>query len=102
VLHPKYYRVAIQIWARQEGIGNSSHGLRTAYRDWATDTELCSTRKSLGQVPAQTGKAQVLPRRKTTVVVIIRRTSNRKETGTKGVVSLDRGIGVELFPEARP
>jgi len=35
-------------------------------------------------------------------VVIIRRTSNRKETGTQGVASLDRGIGAGLFPEARP
>ena len=39
VLHPKYYRVGIQIWTRQEGIGNSSHGLRMAYQDWATDTD---------------------------------------------------------------
>jgi len=38
MLHPKYYRVGIRIWTRQEGIGNSSHGLRTAYRDWATDS----------------------------------------------------------------
>ena len=28
----------IRIWTGQEGIGNSSHGLRTAYRDRATDT----------------------------------------------------------------
>jgi len=38
VLHPKYYRVGIRIRTRQEGIGNSSHGLRTASRDRATDT----------------------------------------------------------------
>jgi hypothetical protein len=55
-----------------------------------------------GQVPAQTGKAQVLPQRKTTLMVIIGRTSNRKETGTQGVASLGRGIGAGLFPEARP
>ena len=54
-----------------------------------------------GQVPAQTGKAQELLQRKTTLV-IIRRISNRKETGTQGAASLDRGIGVGLFPEARP
>jgi len=47
------------------------------------------------------GKAQVLPRRKTTLVVIIR-TSNRKEMGTQGVASLGRGIGAGLLPEARP
>ena len=58
-------------------------------------------RRIPGQVPAQTGKAQVLPQRKTTLVVIIR-TSNRKETGTEGVASLGRGIGAGLFPEARP
>jgi len=32
----------------------------------------------------------------------MRRTSNRKVTGTQGVASLDRGIGAGLFPEARP
>ena len=37
LLHPKYYRVGIRIRTRQEGIGNSSHSLRTAYRDRATD-----------------------------------------------------------------
>jgi len=37
--------------------------------------------RTLGQVPAQTGKAQVLPQRKTTLVVIIGHTSNRKENG---------------------
>jgi hypothetical protein len=61
---------------------------------------LRSTRKPLGQVPAQTGKAQALPQRKTTLVAIIR-TSNRKETGTQGVASLIaewRGV----VPEARP
>jgi len=36
VLHPKYHRVGIRIWTGQEGIGTSSHGLRTAYRDRAT------------------------------------------------------------------
>jgi len=35
------------------------------------------------------------------LVVIIRRTSDRKETGTQGVASLDRGIGAGLFPETR-
>jgi len=54
-----------------------------------------------GQVPAQTGKAQELLQRKTTLV-IIGRMSNRKETGTQGVASLDRGIGAGLFPEAWP
>jgi len=34
-----------------------------------------------GQVPARARKAQVLLQRKTTLVVIIRRTSNRKENG---------------------
>ena len=38
LLHPKYYRVGIRIRTRQEGIGNLSHGLRTASRDRATDT----------------------------------------------------------------
>ena len=38
VLHPKYYGSDIRIRTGQEGIGNSSHGLRTAYRDRATDT----------------------------------------------------------------
>ena len=33
-------------------------------------------------------------------MVIIRRTSNRKETEMQGVVSLVPGIGAELFPEA--
>jgi len=36
------------------------------------------------------------------LVVIIRRTSNRKETGTQGVASLDRRIEAGLFPEAWP
>jgi len=62
---------------------------------------LCSTRKPLGQVPALTGKAQALPQRKTTLVVIIR-ASHWKETGTQGVASLDGGIGAGLFPKARP
>jgi len=53
-----------------------------------------------GQVPARAGKAQVLPQKKTTLVVITW-TSYRKEMGTQGVASLDRGIGVGLFPEAR-
>jgi len=35
-------------------------------------------------------------------VVIIRRTSNWKETGTQGVASLDHEIGAGLFPEAQP
>jgi len=38
-------------------------------------------RRIPGQLPAQTRKAQVLPQRKTTLVVIISRTSNRKENG---------------------
>jgi len=38
LLHPKYYGSDIRIWTGQEGIGNSSHGLRMAYRDRATDT----------------------------------------------------------------
>ena len=38
MLHPKYYRSDIWIRTGQEGIGNSSHGLRTAYRDRATDS----------------------------------------------------------------
>ena len=38
VLHAKYYRAGIRIRTRQGGIGNSSHGLRTASRDRATDT----------------------------------------------------------------
>ena len=38
MLHPKYYGSDIQIRTGQEGIGNSSHGLRTAYQDRATDT----------------------------------------------------------------
>ena len=38
MLHLKYYGVGIRIRTRQEGIGNSSHGLRTAYRDRATDS----------------------------------------------------------------
>ena len=33
VLHPKYYELEIRIRTGQEGIRNSSHGLRTAYRD---------------------------------------------------------------------
>ena len=70
-------------------------------RGSARVNRLCGTSRSLGQVPAQTGKAQSLPRRKTTLVVIIR-TSNRKETGTQGVASLGRGIGAGLFPEAQP
>ena len=53
-----------------------------------------------GQVPAQTGKVRVLPQRKTTLVVIIR-TSDRKEMGTQGVASLGRGIGAGLFPGAQ-
>ena len=38
LLYPKYYGWDIRIRTGQEGIGNSSHGLRTAYRDRATDT----------------------------------------------------------------
>jgi len=38
LLHPKYYGSDIQIRTGQEGIGNSSHSLRTAYRDGATDS----------------------------------------------------------------
>jgi len=38
LLHPKHYGSDIRIRTGQEGIGNSPHGLRTAYRDWATDT----------------------------------------------------------------
>jgi len=38
LLYPKYYRVGIRIRTKQEGIGNSSHGLRMASRDRATDT----------------------------------------------------------------
>jgi len=38
MLHPKYYGSDIRIRTGQEGIGNSSHGLRTAYRDRATNT----------------------------------------------------------------
>jgi len=38
VLHPKYYGSDIRIRTGQEGIGNSSNGHRTAYRDWATDS----------------------------------------------------------------
>jgi len=38
LLHPKYYMVRIRIRTRQEGIGNSSHGLRTASRNRATNT----------------------------------------------------------------
>jgi len=38
LLHPKYYRVGIRIRTRQGGIGNSSHGLRKASQDRATDT----------------------------------------------------------------
>ena len=78
-----------------------------AYRDRATDTDgarLGSTlqhRRIPGQVSAQTGKAQELLQRKTTLV-IIGRISNRKETGTQGVASLDHGIGAGLFLEARP
>jgi len=79
MLHPKYYGVGIRIRARQEGIGNRSHGLRTAYRDRAPiPLELGSGQPTLrhrrvpDQVPAQAGKAQVLPRRKSTLVVIIR------------------------------
>ena len=34
--------------------------------------------------------------------MVIIRTSHRKETGTQGVASLDRGIGAGLFSEARP
>ena len=33
MLHPKYYRAGILIRTRQGGIGNLSHGLRTASRD---------------------------------------------------------------------
>ena len=50
-------------------------------------------------VPVQAGKAQVLARRRTTLVVITW-TSNRKETGMQGVVSLCLVLGVGLFPEA--
>jgi hypothetical protein len=39
LLHPKYYGSDIRIRTRQEGSGNLSHGLRTAYRDRATDTD---------------------------------------------------------------
>ena len=107
VLHPKYYKVGIQIQTRQEGIGNSLHGLRTASRDRATNTvgaQLGSTNSMAPGGPGatylrKTGKAQALPRRKTTLVVIIK-TSNRKETGTQGVASLVHGIGAGLFPEA--
>ena len=38
MLHPKYYGSDIRIQTGQEGIGKSSHGLRTAYRDRATNT----------------------------------------------------------------
>jgi len=38
VLHPKYYGSDIRIQTGQEAVGNSSHGLRTVYRDRATDT----------------------------------------------------------------
>jgi len=38
MLHPKYYGSHIRIRTAQEGIGNSSHGPRTAYRDQATDS----------------------------------------------------------------
>jgi len=54
-----------------------------------------------GQVPVRAGKAHVLRQRKTTLVVITR-TSYRKEIGTQGVASQDRGTGVGLFPEAQP
>jgi len=38
VLHSKYYGSDIRIRTVQEGIGNSSSGLRMAYRDRATDS----------------------------------------------------------------
>jgi hypothetical protein len=57
-----------------------------------------------GQVPAEAGKAQMLPQRKTTIwrssyegIAI-----GREREGPLGVESLDRGIGAGLFPEARP
>jgi len=37
VLHPKYYGFDIWIRTGQEGIGNSSHSLKTAYQDLTTD-----------------------------------------------------------------
>ena len=38
MLHPKYYGSDIRMRTGQEGIGNLSNGLRTAYRDLVTDT----------------------------------------------------------------
>ena len=38
MLHPKYYGSDIRIQTGQEGIRKSSYGLRTAYRDRATNT----------------------------------------------------------------
>jgi hypothetical protein len=57
VSHPKYYRWDIQIRTRQKGIGNSSHGLRTAYRDRATDTRLGSTDSAAPEDPGPSTSA---------------------------------------------
>jgi len=39
MLHPKYYKSDTKIRTGQKGIGNLSHGFRTAYQDWATNTD---------------------------------------------------------------
>jgi len=51
MLNPKYYRVGIRIQTRQEGIGNSSHGLWTAYQDRATDTDGARLRSTDSAAP---------------------------------------------------
>jgi len=85
------------LWVSADGGPEATRPDTTPVR--AYELRLAIQSSIAGQVPAPAGKAQVLPQRKTTLVVITR-TSYRKETGTQDVASLDRGIGAGWFPEA--
>ena len=104
MLHPKYYRSEFgyrpgrMVLETRHTVLGQHPATRQSTRSWLGSSQLTLQHRRIpGQVPAQTRKAQVLPQRKTTLVVIIR-TSNRKESGMQRVPSLGRGIGVG-FPE---
>jgi len=110
LLHPKNYRVRIQIQTGQKGIGNLSHSLRMAYRDRATDT--------VGAQLGSTDTAALEDSRPSTIadresasastekdnLVGHHRMDKQigRKTGTQEVASLGREIGEGLFREAWP
>jgi len=110
MLHHKNYRVGIRIRTRQEGIGNSSHGLTMAYRDWATDTVAARLGPSDSAAPEDPGPSTGADRESASAAAEKDNLGGHyrmdkqigRKMSTQGVGSLGRKIVAGLFPEARP